>query len=689
MAAAVLDPLLSSPGYFAKKVLGLGLYEWQEDVLNWFEDTTRLVKGSLCTPNGAGKSERIVATLALWWITVHPKGVVVITTKDSKQLDNQIWPAIERQKGKFAKYDFIERMVRNGLGGFIIGFTTDDPGRAEGWHKLDNIDGPLLIIGDEAKSIADPIHMALDRCTYNAKLLTSSPGLTEGLFWRSQTDPKMGFQRKRVGLVECPHIPKERIDNIISTYGADHWFTRSTLYAEFTDSDSETLFIVPKDCVRNAMDFPPSYVHGGKRAFCDFAAGGNENVFALKEGNRISLTCWRDPDPMRAIARFVMLFVEHGLSPSEISGDEGGMGIPIIARFRELGWPINAVNNDAKAFDPRYSNLGAEMWWKGSLTLQRGNIILPKDDILFTQLTRVRADASSDGELGKETKKDMAKRGIPSPDRGDAVMGVLAADAELIGTFFDETGLKKMEAAARASHPVEGSLDLAESAAVRFTQGAQGSWLKVWERPVVGRSYLVVANPAPHSEPLGDHTILVVRTAFEKEPARLVAKVRRPLKLDAGPLARLVRALSGWYGGALVVPVVRPHHERGDVIDKLVETGMALYVREDFEVLNHGRGERLRYGWESDTYSRSQWIGELSEVIRQDGLIAEDVDAVIELFQLSAQNADRLRDAESLGVAMKLRGYSSLYLGITSGRQVSEWGPQDLGRDATPPSMIS
>jgi hypothetical protein len=249
--------LAGTPVGFAKSVLGMTLYWWQALVLTWFENTFELVKASLCTPNGAGKSAFVDAILALWWITVHPQGIVVITTKDSKQLDNQLWPAIEKHKQKFPGYDFIERMVRNGKGGFIIGFTTDDPGRAEGWHKLDDICGPLLIIGDEAKSIADAIHMALDRCTYNAKLLTSSPGLTEGIFWRSQREdqaaPPIGYHHLKVGLTDCPHIPQSRIDNILAEYGPDHWFTRSTLHGEFTDVDSDTLFVIPKDVVREAM----------------------------------------------------------------------------------------------------------------------------------------------------------------------------------------------------------------------------------------------------------------------------------------------------------------------------------------------------------------------------------------------------------------------------------------------------
>lgn len=656
--------MAGTPVGFARMVLQMKLYVWQATVLSWFENTYELIKGSLCTPNGAGKSERIVATLALWWISVHPQGIVVITTKDSKQLDNQIWPAIERHKGKFPVYDFIERMVRNGTGGFIIGFTTDDPGRAEGWHKINDFSGPLLVIGDEAKSIADGIHMALDRCTYNAKLLTSSPGLTEGLFYRSQTEPAMGFQTMRVGLADCPHIPKSRIDNIIATYGPDHWFTRSTLHAEFTDADSDTIFVIPKHIVRSLMENPPPYVHGGKRAFCDFAAGGAENTFTLKEGNLITQVCWRDPDPMRAIYEFIRLFILNNLSPSEIWGDAGGMGIVMLARFRELGWPINGVNNESAPIDAaRYPNLGTEMWYSAAVKFAQRGCILPNDPVLFSQLTSKRSEPTSDGLLGMESKKDAAKRNVPSPDRGDGVVGVLAAETELANTLFDETGLKRLESMARGGRAEVGALDLTGTV-ISYERNAKDAWLTVFQRPIIGQSYICLVNPARYSEPIEDHSLLVVRMGYyddqegRKVPARLVAKVRKPLKLDAGPLARMVANLSGWYGKCIVVPIV---NDRGDVVDKLVDEGLQLYVREKTEVLKHGRTERMVYGWETDDYSRSQWIGSLAESIRLEEVDVEDVETVMQLFRLTSMNAGTMRDAEAIGVGLKLMNYATVY----------------------------
>jgi phage terminase large subunit len=674
--------MAGTPVGFALMVLGLKLYLWQAIVLSWFENTFELLKASVCTPNGAGKSERIVATIALWWISVHPQGRVVITTKDSKQLDQQIWPAIERFKQKFPAYDFIERMVRNGTGGFIIGFTTDDPGRVEGWHKIDDFNGPLLIIEDEGKSILESIDQATDRCTYNAKLTTSSPGLTEGFFYRSQTsmaaelynakgfsqtgpaDPAGGYKAMRVGLIDCPHIPKSRIDNILAVYGPDHWFTRSTLHAEFTDADSDTLFVMPKHVVRSCMENPAPYVPGGKRASCDFAAGRNENVFTLKVGNQITQECWKDPDPMRAITRFIALFVKHGLAPSEIDGDAGGMGIPILKRFEELGWSINWINNDAEPMDPAlYPNLGAEQWHEGARKLASGNYILPNDPVLFQQLTTRRAAPATRGILGLESKRDMKKRGADSPDRADGVVMVLNAEAKAALVLFDETGMAKMEGLARPSRPETGILN--PSTGRPTWEPRPGGWLSVFEKPIVGFSYLCVVSPHRHDDLLSDHVVMVVRASYwdEREgaqrPARLAARIRTtPFRVDAGPLSAMVQQIIAWYGNCMVVPIV---NDRGDVIQQFQNDGVAIYAREDFEHLKHGRKNRqIEFGWETNPFTQSMWIGALAERIREDRLIVEDLQTVMQLYQLDGRFGGK-RLAEALGVAVQLENYATTF----------------------------
>src|SRR5215213_6012127 len=97
----------STPCGFAQGVLQLPLYPWQEEVLGWFENTRERILGAVVTPNGAGKSSGVVAALALWWVAAHPRGRVVITTKDSKQLEQQLYPAFERHRGRLHGWKWV------------------------------------------------------------------------------------------------------------------------------------------------------------------------------------------------------------------------------------------------------------------------------------------------------------------------------------------------------------------------------------------------------------------------------------------------------------------------------------------------------------------------------------------------------------------------------------------------------
>lgn len=221
---------------FAEEELSMSLYGWQANVLEAFDTASEgLVQVSLATPNGSGKSSIIIPALVYGWLSLYPRGRVVATSADSKQLDNQIMPALDRYRGRFPDWKFIERQIDTPTGGRFFGFTCTEAGRAEGFHKGNDIEAPLLIIADEAKTIDESIFSALDRCTYNAILLTSSPGKMAGRFYETQFRPELGYYAVRVGLTECPHIGPEKVQRIIAQHGPNSPFTRSALHGEFIE----------------------------------------------------------------------------------------------------------------------------------------------------------------------------------------------------------------------------------------------------------------------------------------------------------------------------------------------------------------------------------------------------------------------------------------------------------------------
>lgn len=674
MTDEVIDPLgefpETTPIGFAERVLGFTgdtkLYWWQETILSRFENTLHRSKVTLATPNGSGKSSVLVPALVLWWLAVHPQGKVVITTHDSRQLDSQVWPGLIRHKEKFPEWRWIEREIHNGTGGFCVGFTTDQEGRAEGWHKIDDINGPLLIIVDEAKSVPEPIFQAIDRCTFNGLLYVSSPGLTQGTFYDSQTKVTHGFLRLQIGLKDCPHVPEERIRDIIAKYSLEHPFTQSTLFGKFVDADSESMFVVPRSAVQAVLDTPPAFIPGAQRAYCDFAMGGAENVLAHMIGNRVQpLVAWRDHNPMAAIARFIMEFRKRNLRPNEIWAGESGIDVPIMARFRELGWAINGVDvGSRKTRDPNYENVNAEIWLGGSQTIQRGEVILPDDQIMVGQMCSRKIKLMSDGTMGIERKADYFKRmGRDAQlDRGDAVLGVISIDRKMASTLFDREGLARLESIARPSAPENGALSDVGEEGLEYEVGAADSWLRVWERPVFGLSYLAVLNPARHNEPELDHSLMILRTSYTDEkggafhPVRLVARVILPCKDNAGPLIDKVRKLTAWYGSCPIVPL---YNDRSDLIDLMLKDGMHLYVRENFDRVKSGRPESVEFGFEVNQYTRSHLITAIAEHVRENLVDIEDVAAVMQLHMLSDNNTSTLKDAEAIGVGLKCISFAS------------------------------
>ena len=419
------------PSIFVQHSLQLPLYRWQAGALDHLYPVVGRRKIAVSSPNGAGKSERIVAGAVLWWLARFPQGRVIVTTRDGRQLEGQVLPAVRRHRARFPTYRWAPREIHTATGGWARFWTTDEPGRAEGWHKLDNTRGPLLIIVDEAKSVEEPIFQALDRCTYNALLLVSSPGAMSGHFYDAFSRHRSAWSCVQAGLSDCPHIPVERIDDIIRTYGADHPFTRSTLHGEFMAAEDMDLYPFNvaslERCRRNAPAWIPS--RHGLVAFCDFAKGAGENVLAVRDGNRLtSMEAWREADEMAAAGQWIQRFHKRGLRAGGIWGDIGGsIGKKMCDILAASKWSIGRVNFGQPAGEDQvYLSWASEAWHELAKKVDQCQVILPEDDLLTQQLTARKHVLNNRGKLELESKHELRLRGLDSPDRADAVCGVFA-----------------------------------------------------------------------------------------------------------------------------------------------------------------------------------------------------------------------------------------------------------------------
>jgi hypothetical protein len=93
----------------------------------------------------------------------------------------------------------------------------------------------------------------------------------------------------------------------------------------------------------------------------------------------------------------------------------------------EAGWSVNRKNFGAPAYnDEIYLSWGAEAWHETANAIERCEIILPDDEKLKAQLTTRMKSINARGKLCLEDKHAMRKRNLSSPDRADAICGVLA-----------------------------------------------------------------------------------------------------------------------------------------------------------------------------------------------------------------------------------------------------------------------
>jgi hypothetical protein len=416
---------LSKPSAFASNVLGINLYDWQRKVLRDLEP--RDCRVALRAANGSGKTSTVISAILIWHALVYPRSIAVTTAGVFRQVESQLWPSLRNHIAKLGgAWEVTSGEIRylhpNGNTSRIIGYSATDPGRAEGWHAEDHEYHPLLMVVDEAKTVADPLFEAISRCQPTRLLIASSPGGTSGAFYRAFTKEANMWSKHAVTAFDCPHITQTQIDEVIQRYGEKHPLTRSMIYGEFVDIGLESL-VINLTQLQNCHNTPPRFKPGVRIAGVDFAAGGDQNVICISDGNKIlPMIAWREKDTMAAVGRFIVEFKKAGLEANNIYADASGMGMVMCDALAESGWVVNRVNFGGTAYDNNaYTNRSAEMWYGMAKKIEDAEIILPEDEDLTAQLTCRRTITNSKGKLGVESKDSMRARGIASPDRADAL----------------------------------------------------------------------------------------------------------------------------------------------------------------------------------------------------------------------------------------------------------------------------
>ena len=155
----------------------------------------------------------------------------------------------------------------------------------------------------------------------------------------------------------------------------------------------------------------------------DVARFGSDKSVILKRRGMIveEMQSHRGLDTMKLVGRVVDAI--EAWHPEAVVVDEVGIGAGVVDRLRELGHRVQAVNVGRPAREnDHFANLRAEGYWILRQLFMDGTVSIPPDNDLTGQLAALRYTFNSMGQVVMESKEEMRRRGVASPDKADALM---------------------------------------------------------------------------------------------------------------------------------------------------------------------------------------------------------------------------------------------------------------------------
>jgi len=431
----------ADPVLFVKEVLGVEPDEWQQDFLNAVASGERKI--SIRSGHGVGKSTT-ASWAMLWFLLTRYPVKVVVTAPTSAQLYDALFAELKRwvkelpqpiQELLDVKQERIE-LKASATEAFISARTSraEQPEALQGVHS-DNV----MLVADEASGVPEAVFEAAagSMSGHNAlTILLGNPVRSSGFFFDTHNRLKDEWWTRRVSCIDSTRVSKEYVEDMKSRYGEESNAFRIRVLGEFPRSDDDT--IIPMELLESAK-------HRDTRAYEDAPIvwgldvarfGSDSSVLCKRQSNVVhTLERWRNLDLMQLTGAVVAQYeaCDHKSRPAEILVDSIGLGAGVVDRLRELKLPARGINvSESPAMGGTYLNLRAELWHKAKAWLEKRDCKIPNNEDLIGELATVRYTFTSNGKIKIESKDDIRRRGLKSPDMADAFVLTFASDAATI-----------------------------------------------------------------------------------------------------------------------------------------------------------------------------------------------------------------------------------------------------------------
>jgi len=433
------------PGTVLEKELGPR--RWQRKLLEQIGERLQagLDLGSAMEPlrfarasgHGIGKSA-MVSWLIIWAISTREYTRGVVTANTENQLRTKTWPEVAKWHAlSICGHLFVceatsLRAVGNDEQGKPLGnrWRIDaspwSEHNTEAFAGLHNKGGRILLLFDEASAIADKVWEVADGA------LTDED---TQILWGAFGNPTRNSGRFREAFRRFAHrwmveqidsrtvegVNRAFLDQLVADNGEDSDLVKVRVRGMFpTSSFKQFIGTEDVDAAFGRHLREEQYRYAPKIITVDPAWTGEDPlVIGLRQGLafRILRVIPKNDNDVQ-IANIVAQHEDEEQADGVIV--DGGYGTGIVSAGRTMGrrWLIAWFGE--KSPDEGYLNLRSYMWGMAKKWLKEGGA-LPEDHGLHDELIGPETIPRMDGKIQLESKEQMKQRGLPSPNKADAL----------------------------------------------------------------------------------------------------------------------------------------------------------------------------------------------------------------------------------------------------------------------------
>ena len=420
--------------------------EWQIQILKDIgeqlkkgKDLQTAIQEAVASGHGIGKSA-LISWLIHFAISTHENTRGVVTANTEGQLRTKTWPELSKWHNMFIAKDLFtytataifcsDKDYEKTWRIDAIPWSKNSPESFAGLHNQGN---RILVLFDEASAIDDVIWEVTEGALTDANTeiiwcAFGNPTRNSGRFRECFRKYRKFWNTYQIDSRTVKISNKAKIEEWLEAYGEDSDFFKVRVRGVFPSaSDLQFISTEIADKAQKQVYKPGQFEHLPVIIGVDPAWTGSDSLeIVMRQGYYMkSLASIPKNDDDWRMAQLIAQFEDEYKADAVFI--DMGYGTGIYSIGKQLGRKWRLIEFGGKSNDPVYLNMRAYMWGQMKEWLREGGSIPPNDQALYDDIVGPEAIIDKNGHIQLESKKDMKDRGLPSPNKGDALALTFAA----------------------------------------------------------------------------------------------------------------------------------------------------------------------------------------------------------------------------------------------------------------------